>query len=149
MTNIERVDSKFSSNKPYLFRAIYEWILDNDATPYLVVDANTPDVMVPHQFVKDGQIVLNASPSAIDNWFIDNKAISFSARFSGKAENIFLPMSSLLAIYAQENGAGMAFQKDEEELPLDDAISENEQEELEVQPSAKKTTKGSHLKVIK
>jgi len=146
MTNIERVDSKFSSNKPYLFRAIYEWILDNDSTPYLLVDANKPDVMVPRQFIKDGQIVLNASPDAIDNWFIDNSAISFSARFSGKSENIFLPMTSLLAVYAQENGAGMAFPADEELVSSDGEV---DSEEESVQVKEQKPTKGAHLKVIK
>ena len=144
MTNLEKVDTPFSSNKPYLFRAIYDWIVDNEGTPYVLVDAKVSDVMVPLQFVKDGQIVLNISPVAIDNWFSDNKGISFSARFSGKSENIFVPMEGVLAIYAQENGAGMAFEADEKKPELSDDESEALQSEI-----APPNKKNSHLKVIK
>lgn len=137
-------------------RALYEWILDNDATPYLLVDATKSDVQVPRQHVKDGQIVLNATPGAIQGWFVDNDAISFSARFSGKAESIYIPMKSLLAIYAQENGLGMAF-PEEPDVDEDEQL-EMQQDDLEpvedvksssgkTKPDAKK--KVSHLKVIK
>ena len=108
------MEASFSSNKPYMLRAVYEWIIDNDATPYLLIDANQDSVCVPQQHIQNGQIVLNVEPSAIQNWFSDNDAISFSARFSGKAMNIFIPMTALLAIYAQENGLGMAFPPEEE-----------------------------------
>ncbi|PCI65823.1 MAG: ClpXP protease specificity-enhancing factor [Gammaproteobacteria bacterium] len=107
------MEASFSSNKPYMLRAVYDWIIDNDATPYLLVDANQASVCVPTQHIQNGQIVLNVEPSAIQNWFSDNDAISFSARFSGKAMNIFIPMTALLAIYAQENGLGMAFPPEE------------------------------------
>lgn len=108
------MEAPFSSNKPYMLRAVYEWILDNGATPYLLVDATQTSVCVPEQHIQDGQIVLNVEPSAIQNWFADNNAISFNARFGGKAMNIYIPITALLAIYAQENGLGMAFPPEEE-----------------------------------
>jgi stringent starvation protein B len=114
LTGFNPIGEKFSSNKPYLFKALYQWILDNDGTPYLLVDAAHPHVEVPNEHVKNGQIVLDASPNAIDNWFSDNDAISFSARFSGRAQNIYIPMRALLAVYAQENGQGMAFPEEQE-----------------------------------
>ena len=156
MANIDIIGSQFTSNKPYLLRALYEWILDNDATPYLLVDATKSDVQVPRQHVKDGQIVLNASPSAIKNWFVDNTAISFSARFSGKVESIYIPMKSLLAIYAQENGLGMAFPEEPDEELADrqelqegalDAVEEDNTKSEKIEPGTKK--KASHLKIIK
>jgi len=153
VTNIGVIDSQFSSNKPYLLRALYEWILDNDATPYLLVDASKNDVQVPIQHVKDGQIVLNASPGAIQGWFVDNTAISFSARFSGKAQSIYIPMKSLLAIYAQENGLGMAFPEepnDAIEGSKKDVLSIDENIDNEVEKIKTGTKKKpSHLKVIK
>ena len=120
------MEASFSSNKPYMLRAVYEWIIDNDATPYLLVDANQASVCVPQQHIQNGQIVLNVEPSAIQNWFSDNDAISFSARFSGKAMNIFIPMSALLAIYAQENGLGMAFPPEEEIQGVISDVENNE-----------------------
>lgn len=150
MTNIDLVGTPFTPNKPYLFRAIYDWILDNDGTPYLLVDATLPDVIVPNEHIKDGQIILNASPSAIQNWFVDNDAVSFSARFSGKAQQIFIPMNSLMAIYAQENSLGMAFPESVEQASHGE--EEDKQELLPVNnPENKKerVSKPSHLKVIK
>jgi len=155
MSNIDLVDSPFTSNKPYLFRAIYEWILDNGGTPYLLVDATQANAQVPQEFVKDGQIVLNASPSAIQGWFVDNHAVSFSARFSGKAQEIFIPMSALLATYAQENGAGMAFPAESIDKEPQDESSDSPEEvqESNTGVSKAKTSESkknvSHLKVIK
>lgn len=156
MTNIDVIGSQFTSNKPYLLRALYEWILDNDATPYLLVDATQSDVQVPRQHVKDGQIVLNAAPGAVQGWFVDNAAISFSARFSGKAQTIYIPMKSLLAIYAQENGLGMAFPEEpddafEEQQELQKEILETTDDARKSEENIKANTKkkSSHLKVIK
>ena len=160
MSNIDIVGGKFTSNKPYLFRALYEWIIDNDATPYMLVDATKENVQVPQHLVKDGQIVLNASPSAIRDWFADNSAVSFNTRFSGKAQNIYVPMNALLAIYAQENGMGMAFPEELEDASSDEeGDSEKQQEsrkssdsiELEKDKKSKQqnSKKSSHLKVIK
>ncbi|TQV89814.1 ClpXP protease specificity-enhancing factor [Aliikangiella coralliicola] len=104
----------FTSNKPYLFRAIYEWLLDNEATPYILVDATKPYVDVPQEHIKNDQIVLNANPSAVRDWHVDNEAVSFNARFSGVSRHIYVPMNALMAIYAQENGLGMAFPPQDE-----------------------------------
>ena len=98
-----------TSNQPYLLRAFFDWILDNGLTPYIVVNATLPDVHVPTQFVKDGQIVLNVSPSACVNFQMDLEQISFQARFSGQAMLVSLPCLAVGAIYAKENGAGTVF----------------------------------------
>lgn len=101
------------STKPYLIRAIYEWCGDNGFTPYLavMVDART---RVPMEFVKDGQIVLNVSADATNRLMIGNDFIEFQARFGGVARDLSVPIDRVAAIYARENGAGMAFDLDEE-----------------------------------
>jgi stringent starvation protein B len=101
------------STKPYLVRAIYEWCCDNGFTPYLAVsvDART---RVPMEFVRDGQIVLNISPDATNRLNISNDFVEFQARFGGVAREISVPLSNVAAIYACENGAGMAFDLEEE-----------------------------------
>jgi stringent starvation protein B len=93
--------------RPYLARAIYEWICDNQLTPYLLVDATQQHTDVPQQFVKDGQIVLNLAPHAIHQFHMDNDAISFSARFGGVAKDIYVPIRAVLGLYARENGQGL------------------------------------------
>jgi len=104
-----------SSSRPYMIRALYEWIVDNDTTPYLLVDAHGKDVSVPQDFVnKDGQIVLNVSPSAIKNLQVLNESVSFNARFSGIPTDIYVPCHSILGIYAKENGQGMIFEAETE-----------------------------------
>ncbi|MGP9570314.1 ClpXP protease specificity-enhancing factor [Halomonas sp. JB37] len=97
------------SSRPYLARALYEWLLDNELTPYLVVDATQPGVEVPRQLVQNGQIVLNAAPTAVRDFFMENEAISFNARFGGQPMQVMIPTPALIAIYARENGAGMVF----------------------------------------
>ena len=96
------------STKPYLLRAIYEWCTDNGYTPYLaaMVDSHT---RVPREFVKDGEIVLNISFTATSGLKMDNDLIHFSARFGGVARDIVVPVENVVAIYARENGQGMAF----------------------------------------
>lgn len=106
-----------TSNKPYFIRALYDWILDNTCTPYLVVDATLPFVEVPEQFISEGRIVLNILPSATHNLIIDDEWISFSARFGGVSETINIPIGAVAAIFAHENGEGMGF--DTEALPED------------------------------
>jgi len=103
---------EFTSNKPYLLRAIYEWVLDNDATPHVLISTIDSRVDVPQQFVEDGKIILNISPSAANNMLIDNDGISFSARFGGKPFTIYAPMGSVLALYASETGEGMSFEEE-------------------------------------
>ncbi|MDY7573391.1 ClpXP protease specificity-enhancing factor [Actimicrobium sp. CCI2.3] len=98
-----------SSTKPYLLRAIYEWCTDNGYTPYLavLVDASTK---VPMQFVKNGEIVLNISFDATSALKMDNDLVRFSARFGGVSRDISVPVENIIAIYARENGQGMAFE---------------------------------------
>jgi stringent starvation protein B len=104
-------------------RALYEWIADNECTPYMLVDARVKDVMVPQQFVKDGQIVLNISPGAVVDLNIANEAVSFNGRFGGVASDIYVPVSAVIGIYARENGQGMVFDADDDsggDTPPDD-----------------------------
>ena len=102
-----------TSSKPYLLRALYQWILDNGATPYILIDADGEAVSVPPGIATDGKLVLNLAPQAVQDLEMTNDHIAFSARFSGVAENICCPMGSLLAIYARENGEGMMFPPEE------------------------------------
>ncbi len=97
-------------SRPYIMRALYEWIVDNDCTPYLLVDANIDDVMVPEQYVKDGQIVLNISPGAVIELNISNEAVFFNGRFGGVATDVYVPVNAVIGIYARENGQGMVFE---------------------------------------
>ncbi|MFD2229273.1 ClpXP protease specificity-enhancing factor [Alkalimarinus sediminis] len=96
-------------SRPYLLRALNEWILDNEMTPYLVVDAGIQGVEVPQEFVTDGQIVLNICPTAVVGLSIDNEAVEFSARFGGVPMQVYVPFIAIMAIYAKENGQGMVF----------------------------------------
>jgi len=98
-----------TSSRPYLLRAIYEWIVDNDLTPYLLVNAEQEGVEVPVQYVEKGKIVLNVSPRAVQALDLANERISFSARFAGRPMEVSVPVSAALAIYAKENGQGMIF----------------------------------------
>jgi stringent starvation protein B len=98
-----------TSNQPYLVKAFFDWIIDNNLTPYMVIDATVPGTEVPQQFVKDGQIVLNVSPAACVNFHMDLDWISFQARFGGQPMTVQLPLKAVSAIYAKENGAGTVF----------------------------------------
>jgi len=100
---------QLTSNKPYLLNAIYDWVVDNDATPHVVLFADNPEVLVPQQFVENGKIILNISPTAAQNLIIDKDGLSFSARFGGKPFSIYAPMNAVMALYASETGEGMSF----------------------------------------
>lgn len=107
-----------TSSRPYMIQALYEWIVDNECTPYLLVDAHAPGVEVPQQFVnKDGQIVLNIAPSAVVNLSIGKVSVSFNARFGGVPTDIHVPCSGVLGVYARENGQGMIFEPEPERDP--------------------------------
>jgi len=93
--------------RPYFLRAFYDWISDNGLTVHLVVDANHADVSVPQAYIENGKIVLNASMSAVQGLVLDDEYVSFSARFAGKSFNVYLPIFSILGIYAAENGEGI------------------------------------------
>ncbi|UPQ38738.1 ClpXP protease specificity-enhancing factor [Providencia rettgeri] len=99
-----------SPRRPYLLRAHYEWLLDNDMTPHLVVDVTVPAVNVPMEFARDGQIVLNVAPRAVGNFEITNEEVRFNARFGGIPRQVYVPMAAIMAVYARENGAGMMFE---------------------------------------
>lgn len=102
--------AELTSRRPYLIRALYDWVLDNDLTPHLLVAADAPGVDVPRQFVTDdGKITINVSPTAVRGLALENQLISFSARFSGANHNIAIPPGAVLALYARENGEGMLF----------------------------------------
>ena len=148
---------EFTSNKPYLLRAIYDWILDNKATPHILISTLNPQVDVPLQFVDDNKIILNISPSAANNLLIDNHGVSFSARFSGKPFTIYSPISSILALYASETGEGMSFEEGSiDETPPDGsddkpcgpkAVLDSNVDSLK--PVSKKAKKRPTLKVVK
>lgn len=129
-----------SPTRPYMARAIYEWICDNQLTPYLLVDATQPYTSVPEQFVKDGQIVLNIAPHAVHQFQMSNDAISFSARFGGVARDIYVPISALLGIYARENGQGLFFDPDEyaNVQTTEDTLKSNTQDQVESETPKKK-----------
>lgn len=129
-----------SSSVPYLLRAINDWILDNNYTPYLVVDATVSETSVPLEYVKEGQIVLNISPSAIRDLVMANEHVMFNGRFGGVAHEIYVPMAAILGLVSKENGEGMWFPKDDEPGP----------ESPQPEPSEKIQKKGPpSLKVIK
>ncbi len=137
-----------TSSRSYIARALYEWILDNDCTPYILVDAHRRGVEVPQEYVKDGQIVLNISPTAVRAINIGNDYIMFDGRFGGRALTITVPISALMAIYAQENGQGMVFEAES----LDE---QEEGEEIQAEmpdeepPQPPKKPGRPHLKVVK
>ncbi len=134
------------TTKPYLIRAIYEWCLEQGYTPYLnvAVDAQT---RVPREFVKDGQIVLNLSPEATHQLVMGNEMITFSARFSGVAQSLLVPISAVVAVYARENGQGMAFDPVAEDLAA--AAQSAGVDEGDEPPPAPPPSNRSHLTRIK
>lgn len=116
-----------NSSRPYLIRALYEWIVDNDCTPHVLVNAEYPSVQVPQGFANDGQIVLNVSPTAVRHLHMDNEAVSFEGRFGGVPHTLYVPVGAILGIYARENGQGMVFdlepsleEHDVDEVDFDD-----------------------------
>ena len=117
---------------------MHEWMGDNGHTPHIVVDARVDGVNVPREHVKDGKIILNISDTAAHNLKLTNTAVSFRARFSGVPFDVWVPMQSVLGIYARETGQGMIFSHDSE--PADDTVSE---------PSVESTRSRPHLKVVK
>lgn len=99
-----------TSHRPYLIRALNEWILDNHCTPYILVNAMAPGVEVPQNYVKDGQIILNISPVAVQGLAMSNERVEFNGRFGGMPTHVIVPVHAILGIYAKENGQGMMFE---------------------------------------
>ena len=107
-----------TSSRPYFVRALYEWIVDNNCTPHILVDAHVEGTQVPQQHVnQEGQIILNIAPGAVSDFAMDNNSLSFSARFGGVANHLFIPCHAILGIYARENGRGMMFEPEEAPKP--------------------------------
>ncbi|MBR7887986.1 ClpXP protease specificity-enhancing factor [Marinomonas sp. A79] len=122
--------------RSYLLNAAYSWVIDNDMTPHLLVDAEQENVVVPTEFVNDGKIVLSISMTAVRHLIMDKEAVSFEARFSGKPMQVYVPMSAALALYAKENGDGFVFPE----------------EDFDVEPTPtppEPPKKGFQLKVVK
>ena len=124
-----------TTNRPYLLRALYEWITDNSLTPHVLVDAEVDGVDVPDHVIQKGKVVLNIADGAAEHLVLDNQTINFKARFSGKPYQISVPMDAVIAIYARENGQGMMFAQDEPTPPPVDGSDD---------PPPR-----SHLKVVK
>ncbi|WP_026957944.1 ClpXP protease specificity-enhancing factor [Aliagarivorans taiwanensis] len=135
-------------NRPYLLRAFYDWLLDNELTPHLVVDATRPYVNVPQQFVENGQIVLNIAPSAIVSFNMDLEQLSFNARFGGQPFEVYVPMAAVIAIYARENGAGTVFDSEPAYDQAEELIEEVEMAE-EVSPEPETKPRRPSLRVVK
>ena len=106
-----------TSSQPYLLRAICEWIVDNEMTPYVLVNAELENIEVPRQYIENGKIVLNLSASAVSDLQLTNEYIMFNARFAGKAMEVSFPVDAVLAIYAKENGQGMVFNEESNPSP--------------------------------
>lgn len=113
MSKIQDGSTLLSSAKPYLLRAFYAWIADNDCTPYIIVRADYPAVEVPLEHVENGRIVLNIATRAVGDLLLNNNFISFNARFTGLLKEIYVPIDAIIAIYAHENGHGMIFSEAE------------------------------------
>ncbi|MEL1263747.1 ClpXP protease specificity-enhancing factor [Pseudoxanthomonas putridarboris] len=113
-----------TSHRPYLLRALNEWIADNGMTPHLLVDATQPGVQVPSSAVKEGKVVLNIAERAVVRLVIDNEAVSFTARFGGVSYPVHVPISAVLAIYSRETGQGMALPDDVGPAPEPDGDDE-------------------------
>lgn len=138
-----------TSRRPYLLRAMHEWITDNNQTPYIVVDASFEHVEVPREFVEDGKIILNVSYSAANALELGNEWLMFQARFSGRAQSLSMPVQAVLAIYSKETGQGIIFEE-EEDKPNPPTGSDDSSNQDDSKPLAKPgSDKRSHLRVVK
>jgi stringent starvation protein B len=129
-----------TSSRPYLIRALYEWINDNGLTPYIVVNTQLQNVAVPKKYISDGKIVLNISSDAACDLAISNREMEFYASFSGISYHLVIPIEAVMVIYAQENGLGMVFGDE----PGGDSPPDSKYSKKEKQPAKKR-----HLKIIK
>lgn len=137
-----------NSSRPYLLRAIYQWIVDNGCTPHLLVNAWAPGVQVPTDYVENDKIVLNIGPSAAQGLELGDDTVAFDARFGGRPMTVVAPIAAVLAIYARENGQGMLFTEDDgsdAEVPDTGAAPAEEEAEEPSGGSARKPD----LRVVK
>ncbi len=126
-----------TSHRPYLVRALYEWIVDNNSTPYIIVDTTIAGVSVPDGLSENGRIVLNIGPNSIRSLVIGNETLDFDGRFSGRPFHVTAPAAAVMAVYAKETGQGMAFEAE----AAADGMSEA--------PAPQQPTPGGHLRVVK
>jgi stringent starvation protein B len=142
--------TRMTSHRPYLLRALHEWISDNGMTPHLLVDAAQPGVRVPAHTIKEGKVVLNIAARAVAHLQMDNDAVAFTARFGGVSHAVIVPISAVLAIYARETGQGMALPEDT--VPAD-ASPEIEGQEPPAtdgdEPPPPAPKRGPHLRIVK
>ena len=131
--------------RPYLLRAFYDWIIDSECTPHIIVDATQPCVEVPQQFVEDGKIILNIAPRSVMQFSMDNDAVAFNARFSGQPMQVYVPLYAIEGIYARENGAGTIFPEESAYQALDKKTAKPVADDT---PEAK-TAKRPTLTVVK
>jgi stringent starvation protein B len=131
--------------RPYLVRATYEWIVDHDLTPYILVDVDQDNVEVPWEYVENGKIVLNASPMAVRNLQLENDFVSFEASFGGSAWQIFIPSSAVLAVYARESGQGVYAREEGHGMLVNEGESDDD---LDPTPQDPKPQRGG-LRLVK
>ena len=141
-----------TSHRPYILRALYEWIADNGMTPHVLVDAGVAGVRVPPHVVKDGRVVLNIAERAVAKLELGDDALRFSARFGGVSQNVVVPVPAVIAVYARETGQGMALPADL--LPAgaeaaSDATVADEGDDTPPQSPAEPPKRGAHLRIIK
>ena len=138
-----------TSSRPYVVRALYEWIVENNCTPYIVVDAFEEGVEVPQEHVRDGQIILNISPIAVSDLHLGNESLNFEGRFGGIPKIVSVPMDAVYGIYAKENGQGMIF--DPEAAPPEPPEPEPTApgKTITVGPSDKKGSLKPALRIVK
>lgn len=134
--------------RPYLLRALYDWIVDSELTPYLLVSVDDPTVRVPQEYVSDGKIVLNVSPMAVRDLDLGQAAVAFSGRFGGRPFPIHIPMNSIQAIYAKETGEGMMFEP-ENIQPQPEPPEGGPQPPGSGHTEPASSSPGGHLKVVK
>lgn len=138
-----------TSTRPYLLRALYQWVLDNQCTPHVLIDASMAGVQVPPSVVKDGQVVLNISPTAVAHLDLGNDALSLNARFGGVSHRVHAPVGAILALYARENGQGMMFPPEPAEAPIEESGEEMAAEPAEADPIKPPARGRPSLKVVK
>ncbi|WP_296245448.1 MULTISPECIES: ClpXP protease specificity-enhancing factor [unclassified Psychrobacter] len=140
--------TSITPTRPYMVRALYQWIEDNALTPYLMVDATADNVQIPREHVQDGRIVLNIASRATGNMSMGNDYIHFSARFGGVSQEIWVPLQAVMGIYAKENSQGMFFDPNE----YDDYVPEEDTDAISKKSSAAPKPKRDNkagLKVLK
>lgn len=145
----EKIEEIMLSNKPYLVRAFYEWIVDSACTPFIVINATYPRCTLPQDFIENGQITLNISPNAIRDLKVTNDSVEFRASFSGVVHIVSAPIKAVLAVYAQENQQGMFFDYEEDDESQGDwSHSEGALQKTESLPNSKDKKHSSHLRLV-